>query len=272
MAATKISKLRQLLGIILARQAKHKKYASLSLGFIITFGVCASAVGQAFQNLNFEQANPVSSGPLDVTAASGLPGWTVYEGSEQTTELLYNDTTINEVSVDLLGLGFQTGEFPYPQGFGIIDGKCSVVLQSGVAENYPALTFVTASIAQTGTVPEGTSSLLFKAWQGASPSAGGLSPFTVSFAGNNLSLVDLGSGTSANGATYTSYGANMVPFAGETGQLVFTSLVQLGPAGEVELDDIGFSSQSAEEPSSSILMGVGGLVIFLALLNPVRRE
>ena len=58
-----------------------------------------------FQNLNFEQANPVASGSpypaYDVTTASALPGWTVYYGSSQQAEVAYHTESLGATQVTL---------------------------------------------------------------------------------------------------------------------------------------------------------------------------
>jgi hypothetical protein len=111
---------------------------------------------------------------------------------------------------------------------------------------------VNASIAQTGFVPLGIQSLEFKAWEWA-PSTSILS---VSFNGNDLSPVVIGTG-----ANYILYGADLSAFAGQTGQLEFTSVFNNNGPSWIELDDIGFSTTAVSpEPSIVALGGIGGLV------------
>jgi hypothetical protein len=81
----------------------------------------------------------------------------------------------------------------------------------------------------------------------------------VSFAGDNLSLFVLSSGTTPDGAPYGVYGANIASFAGQTGQLEFTASV----FNWVELDDISFSTTAVPEPNALALTGLGALLFGL---------
>jgi hypothetical protein len=65
---------------------------------------------------------------------------------------------------------------------------------------------------------------------------------------------------------YTVYGVDVSPFAGETGQLLFTAPIQ----NFVLLDNIQFSSSPVPEPSSLCLIGLGG--IMSAMLFRKRRK
>ena len=107
--------------------------------------------------------------------------------------------------------------------------------------------FVSASIAQTGVLPTGDNSLEFKAW--ASPTT----TFSVSINGNNLSLLNLGSGPN-----YTLYGADISAYAGSSGTLEFSANSQGAPSF-LELDDITFSTASVPEPNLAVLASLGGL-------------
>jgi hypothetical protein len=156
----------------------------------------------AFKNLNFEQANPVidPGGQFsgDVTAASALPGWTVYLGDAQQTDILQNLATTGEASVDIFGPNYPAAGVTPGFAPGTIDGNYSVLLQGGGAPP-PVTELVSASIAQYGRVPPLAQSLEFKAWQTYD------ALFTVSFDGNILSPVVLGSGVN-----YTLYGVSAI--------------------------------------------------------------
>ena len=149
-----------------------------------------SVDAQGFRDLNFEEANPVIDPegqlyPYDVTAASALPGWTVYLGTVQPTDVLQNLFTTGEASVDIYGPNSPTTG-PGFGSAGTIDGRYSVLLQAG---NLPGTqTLVGGSIAQNGAVPLAAQFLEFDAWTPYAPD------FSVSFAGNLLSPVALGSG------------------------------------------------------------------------------
>jgi len=135
---------------------------------------------------------------------------------------------------------------------GIIDGNYTVFLQAGQAPGGTATE--NASLGQDGTIPANMESVQFSAWN-----FNGNSPLSVSFAGHSLSLVDLYSGRNPSGQVYTVYGANIAPYAGQSGQLEFTAVFPEW----IELDDISFSSQAVPEPSPLVLTGIGALVFAL---------
>jgi hypothetical protein len=205
----------------------------------------------AFKNLNFEQANPVIDPegqfyPNDVTAASALPGWTVDLDTVQQTDVLQNTFTTGQASVDIFGPNFPTtgGAF----NIGTIDGKYSVLLQAGNLPGNPSL--VGASISQLGSIPPTAQSLEFTAW------ATSASDFSVSFNGNNLSPVVLGSGPN-----HTSlYGVNISAYDTQSGTLEFTALFDNSHASALGLDDIAFSPNAVPEPSIVALTAMGGLL------------
>lgn len=213
--------------------------------------VCA----QTFQDLNFEQANPVAdpSGPYypnDVTAASALPGWTVSLGNVQQTDVLQNYYFLNQATVDIFGPNYQAAGGNNSYSPGIIDGNYSVLLQAG---NLPggSLEDVAASIERSGHVSATAQSLQFEAYLGTPSTA-----FSVSMNGNILSPVVLGSG-----ANYTLYGVNVAPYAGTVSELEFSALFTDGRTSEFGLDDISFSPISVvPEPNITVLTAIGGLV------------
>lgn len=197
---------------------------------------------QSFINLNFESANiiPIVGGPnypYDVTSTNALPGWTVYYGLIQQSQITYNDPGLGSTLVTLWATnGAQ------------ISGNYSPLLQGG-------LTASAATISQTGLVPVGTASLLFEAQQGGSGT------LQVSLGGQVLSFFAL-----STGANYTLYGANISAFAGLTEQLMFSALNTPGIyPNNWNIDNIQFSSSPVPEPSMFALIGLGGM--FLACLR-----
>ncbi len=211
-----------------------------------------SIQAQTFQNLNFEQANPVivpppaTFYPYDVTAASALPFWIAYLGTVQQTEVLQNAMTYSQASVDIFGPNYPAASSP-PEVLapGTIVGNYSVLLQAGNEPDSP--TDVSASIAQTGVIPLGTQSLEFDAW--VPPSTG----FSVSFDGNNLSPVAIGTGPN-----YTVYGVNISSYAnGQPATLEFSALYTGLGLSMLGLDDITFVTP---EPSIVALTAIGGLL------------
>jgi hypothetical protein len=209
---------------------------------------------QAFQDLNFEQANPVIDPegqpyPYAVTAASALPGWTVYLGTVQQTDVLQNLYAINQASVDIFSPSYPAAG-PFPGGSpGTIDGNYTVLLQAGNLPDSP--TDVGASIEQVGFVPPTAQTLEFQAYLWT-PST----EFSVSFDGNNLTPVALGSG-----ANYTLYGVNISSYEGQTATLEFTALFTDGRSSGFGLDDIAFSTNAVTpEPGIVSLTAMGGLL------------
>jgi len=209
-----------------------------------------SSDGQtAFQNLNFENANPVlivpsPAYPYAVTPSSALPGWSGSINGVPVTQVILNTYSLGTASIDILGPGW---EQPNP---GIIGGDYTVFLQA----------FNTGqgnvSLWQNGTIPANAASLQFKAWQ--EPTAN--EAYSVSFAGNSLLPVALSYGQGPSGQPYTVYGVDIAPYAGDTGRLEFTAVAGNGESG-IELDDITFSPNAVPEPSTVALLVMGGLAL-----------
>jgi hypothetical protein len=208
---------------------------------VVSLALLRSASGQSFVNLNFENATivPDPSSPYypnAVSASNAIPGWTA-TGFIGPNDILYNSASLGSTSVSILG----TSGFPPA-----LDGAFSVYLYGGG-------TSTAASISQTGLVPDGTKSLLFK----AQPGAGTL---LVSLGGQNISFSAI-----STGPNYTLYGGNISSaFAGQSEQLTFSAL-----AGENfwNIDDIQFSASSVPEPSVFGLLALGGLFFGLRRSN-----
>ena len=213
----------------------------------LAFSQSINAQG-TFQNLNFEEANPVAAGSpypaYDVTTESALPGWSVYYGGTQEAVVAYNSESLGAAQVTLLGPGNTSG-------VGVIDGNYSVYLQPGTS--LQGTGSYSASIAQVGTIPSSAVSLTFDAWQPMYAT-----PFSVSFAGDTLSPVVLSTGESPSGQAYDVYGVNIASFAGQNGQLEFTVYPPWG--NSLLLDDILFSTTPVAEPSIAALTSIGGLL------------
>jgi hypothetical protein len=213
-----------------------------------------------FENLDFESANlssePPQQFPSLVPIDAALPGWTVYLGPVQQTEVNYNYTTIGTANVAVLGATWSSTD---P---GVIDGNYSVLLQSGGVPNTSLLG--NASIEQTGTIPANAESIEFKAWGAPSPSDIG-----VSFAGNSLTPLLLYSGP-----TFNTYGVNISPYSGQTGSLEFSALFTSQNATLVDLDDISFSPTAiVPEPTPLALAGIGTVLFALyRRLGPRKIE
>jgi hypothetical protein len=203
---------------------------------VLIAALSAQAQG-TFQNLDFEQAAPVSANdpedPDAVTAASALPYWTATIGGVQQTEIDYGGISGGATEVTLIGPAT-----PYYEATAI-DGNYSILLQAFAA---------TASISQTGLIPAGTQSLLFEVSHGGGPD-------------------DLLVGTQivpyyyvASGPNYTLVGANISAWAGDTEQLTFSALPYSSPNNWV-IDDISFSPNPLPEPNIVALTTIGGLLL-----------
>jgi hypothetical protein len=233
------------------------------------FGVCSVALvaafpaqGQtAFQDLDFESATlspaPVdSSTPTYVSISSALPGWSASIGNATVTQVVQNNSTFGQASVDIFGPNYPSIGTGLGMGAGTIDGNYTVYLQSG-ANPQGGSVGVNTSIWQTGTIPANSKSLLFDAW-----SFNQTATFSVSFGGNSLSPVVISSVPTQPGiAPVNVYGVNIAPYAGQTGVLEFTSVFNNQGASWTEFDDITFSPTAMPEPGTLALVIMGGLAL-----------
>ncbi len=199
------------------------------------FSVCAQGT---FQNLNFEAAYPniqptSPPGLYDVTTA--LPGWTAFYGTDQQTQVGYNNISTGATYILLIG----TNDPYYVSSIG---GRYSVLLQGGVSAAY-------AAISQTGLVPATAESILFRAKEGAGP-------LILSMGGQSLPIFAVGSGSN-----YTLYGADISAYSGQTEQLEFSAPSGYFANNNWMIDNIQFSSSPVPEPSESALAALGILLL-----------
>jgi hypothetical protein len=220
-------------------QRSVQKAACTSLLLLSALG----AEGQGtFQNLGFESANlsPIPAGQLGgyVSSLDAIPHWTAFLGTNQLAGVLQNNFTIGNASVDIIGPSWSSG--------GVIEGQYTVWLEPGYNPSDPFhVGYLSASIMQVGLVPVNAQSIQLKA------SAG--SPFTVSLAGEELSLIIL-----ATEPNYILYGADISSFAGQSGALTITAQPAFNNLDE--FDSIQFSSQPIPEPGVLSLAGLGVLL------------
>jgi hypothetical protein len=210
-------------------------YIRIIVAVMFASSVIASAQG-TFQDLNFEEANPVYAGSpypaYEVTTASALPGWTVYYGTTQEAVVGYNTESLGATQVDLLGASY-----------GAIEGNYSVLLQGGIEPSVPA------TISQYGMIPAATETLFFE----AQPGRGTLD---VSIGSQIVPFSAVGSG-----ANYTLYGANISAWAGDPELLTFSALPPVSSDNNWLIDDISFSTNApSPEPSIVALTAIGGLL------------
>ena len=188
-----------------------------------------------FQNLNFESAVlvPAPGGPAGAWQFDqAFPGWTGYVGGQVQTTTFPGGVPIGP-----------PGQTPfigilYPPGWGGWQGSYAV----GFGAANSSGSFVPVALAQTGTVPAQARSLQFLA----------LYAPAVFLGGQQLPSVRLGSGPS----TSSLFGVDISNFAGQVAELRF----QPG-LGIDYLDAITFSSQPVPEPTSFVLLEVGGLLL-----------
>src|SRR5579884_1453913 len=182
-----------------------------------------------FTNLNFESAyglpNPQPTQPTLVPTANALPGWTVVEGGYNPTQIYFNGVSAGSSLVTIIGTQPAAGVTP------ALSGIYSVTLDAGEGSTG----FLPAGISQSGTIPSSAQSLRFIASGDISDADGNL---TVSFIGQNIPFTTL-----ATGQNYNTYGANISPFAGQTGQLGFSENPGQYIFGITYLDNISFSNQ-----------------------------
>jgi hypothetical protein len=204
----------------------------------------------SFQNLDFEAAHslplPDPDGhPVNVPALNAFPGWICYWSSNETSVALFNG-----VYLDAPALGIQTASSLYvPEG--LLNGQYCASLQTGrVGWTGTEWILATVAIAQLGEIPIDAQSIQFN----------GNEPIVVTFDGNTIPLVVLNSQPN-----YSVYGGDISQFAGQTGELRFTSLSHFG-----YLDSIQFSSQSIPEPSTFCLVLLG-LVVLCGNFRFVKR-
>jgi hypothetical protein len=203
--------------------------------------VSASLQGQSFTNMNFESAQVVFTSTngieVNIAAASGLPGWSAFSGTNQLTQVGYNPN-FAAVPLPVCLIASNTS---------VIDGDFGVFLFNNLLGK-------NGSISQTGLIPIGTESLLFDA---DTPS------FVVSLGGQSLSFIAISNALNSAGHSYTVYGADISAFAGQLETLIFS--------GGGVLDDIQFSTTTIPEPSAISVLCLGSGVL-LYLRRKSRRE
>lgn len=196
---------------------------------ILLTGACWGN-SQGFVNLDFESANVSGYVPGSVIPASdAFPGWTV---NTQPFLTFYDNQSLSGESVSLIDKNYFSNN--------AIQGNYYALLTSG---NYPG-TGMPISVGQTGTIPPGTQSILF--W-------GDLGGMQITFSGQSMDFVETGSA-----AGYNIYAADIAPYAGQTGELLFTVPPYVNGA---TLDNIQFSPTAVPEPSTWGLTALGGALL-----------
>ncbi|MEY4388156.1 MAG: hypothetical protein RLY20_3439 [Verrucomicrobiota bacterium] len=201
---------------------------------ILMVQVCF-AWSQGFINLNFENPIlPLSPSGGMVPTANAIPGWTAYNGQAVQANIFYNGLSLGGSMVSLNDVNASGGGLnPRP-----IEGGYSAFMLGSFFSNP-----ISAAIGQTGTISVGTQSLSF--WAGGSG-------FVVTFNGQPINCFATG-----GAANYSIFAADISAYAGQTGELRFTS-----PAGAtLLLDNIQFSSTAIPEPTTLSLFSLGLLAL-----------
>jgi hypothetical protein len=214
---------------------------------ILLLAICQNGWGQGFLNLNFESANPSGYVPGNTLPTSvAFPGWTAYYSSASGTNIAstvyYDGVSAGGAAIILEDSNAASGG-PLP-----LQGNFSVLLEGGNSIFNPPGEQYSASIGQTGTIPNTAKTLTF--W-GNIP--GGMQ---ITFNGQPLSFIDI-----SNTLNYAIWGADISAYAGQSGQLLFTAPGGLPNTSGGELDNIQFSSLPIPEPAEFALAVLGALIL-----------
>ena len=186
-----------------------------------------------FMNLDFEHPILpfVVGGDSMVSITNAMPGWVGYIGGSPVTSVIYDTVSLGAAAISIQDTA---------SSFQPIQGSYSAILQP--SSGGPP---TTAALGQTGQIPTTAMSLLFYGSPG----------MQVTFRGQPLSVVELGSFP-----TYSSFGAPISAFAGQTGELLFLMPNFSFPAMSY-LDNVRFSDQQLPEPGIGSLCFLGALVL-----------
>ena len=197
--------------------------------------VCASAVGQTFQNIDFGLTHVPNATPwgTQVLVSDAFPFWAAYFGVLPTTHAGYNGGPGADGGIALITPDDTADEGIPPD---------TAFLQAGSG----SFGLVSVALAQTAQFPAETMSLLFVA---TPPNGGG---WQVSVGGQTIPVVEV----SQVDTRFNEYEANISGFAGLTEELRFTALPGTSGAN-LWLGEIQFSPTEVPEPSPLALFGLG---------------
>jgi hypothetical protein len=221
----------------------------ISVVVFISFGIKAVR-GDSFQNLGFESAVIGTPVYFRLPASEALPGWTIQLGGTVSNFVVYDTIALDSPCVSIQ----DKSGYIKP-----LTGNYSVILQDGAD---PWGNTYTASISQTGDVPDDAKSLMFK-----SDMTTYINELQVSINGTVIPFTlysTAGTVNSSYGPVRT-YICDVSAYADETVTLEFEKRVHdvTHPnQGIVDLDAIAFSTTPAPEPSSLVLLVVGVLTLF----------
>ena len=204
---------------------------ALRVTILLSTGIQHGHSQGTFGNLRFENPIPPLTPDMEfkVPISNALPRWNGYIGGNVVNRVLYNT-----VNLDAAGISLHSSTSPV---FQPLEGNYSVFLQ-GSSIYAPT---ASATIGQSATIPQDAQSLLFF--------ASSLLSFQVTFAGQSVPLLQMGTG-----ANYVIIGGDISTFAGQTGELRFTAPPESGGL----LDNVQFS---IPEPGVFGLAALGAVLV-----------
>lgn len=161
--------------------------------------------------------------------------------------MLHNNSFLGTPAVGLLGPGWTN----YPP---VIEGSYSSLLQAGA---YPTAGPASAAIAQTGLVPLDAKSVRFAAQAFL---GGALDLLRLYVGGQSISLLPL-----LTNGSYTVYGGDVSPFAGQIEELRIAALPGDLANGNFVIDSIQFSPTDVPEPGTLVVCSLGALLLLRRL-------
>ena len=204
----------------------------------------AKLYSQGFVNFNFEQATVTQADPpltSYIYASGAVPGWSCYIGGVPQSIIGYNTVSLGGASIFLTDIN--------SDGLSPLQGAYSVLLEGSWFGTPTA-----ASIGQVGQIPLDAVSLLFYLSLDSN--------LQVSFDDQIIPLIQIDST-----ANYVIMGGDISPFAGQTGQLLFTALPN---GGYGMFDNIQFSNIPVPEPGTWSLLALG--VTLMGFSRLTRRK
>ena len=223
---------------------------------VVSLQLAGNGYAQGFANLGFETTTitpVVFPGGTRYTAT--VPGWT-WTPSGNGVNGDPNSVGFNEYALDSPAVSLEGTDSSIAPA---IQGNYSILLQGG-SQFYPQQGGG-ASVFQTGLIPVAARSLIYFGGTGLFYSGG--AGLQVTFNGQSLSPVAL-----ASAPSYTRWGIDVSPYAGQSGELRFAV-----PWQSVSLlDGIQFSSGTVPEPSA-ISLSILGFVLVAAFTRwPKSRQ
>ena len=213
--------------------------------FILLVTFVSKSSAQGFLNLDFESAEIVTTGDPSfraVFADSALYGWKAYVGGQPRSTIFFNNASLSSAWVTLQGMT----NYPYPGAYPAIQGVFFAMLFGEFNPSQGDFHTNTAAIGQHGEIPSSARQLIY--W-------GSLGSLIVTFNNQPLNFIQTGSTTN-----YNIYAANVTPYAGQSGELLFVNYPYGGGIGGPSMiDNLQFSSAPIPEPSTVALLGLGGL-------------